>query len=101
MTLASDADGCAGFGRPVRMADPGRLRREYLEKDEGDRSTLSDARAGRHQAPEQGFTFRGHRLSSLYRVVDQSAFRLTERETIPASSFRKYSNPTPQPGAAP
>jgi len=82
------------------MADPGCLRREYLEKDERDRSTLSAARADWHQAPEQGFTFRGHRLSSLYRVVVKSAFRLTEREIIPASSFRKYSDPTPQPGAA-
>jgi hypothetical protein len=85
----------------AHMANAGCLRREYFEQDEWDRSTLSDARANWHQAPEQGFTLRGHRLSSLYRAFNQSAFTLMFGESPQASSCRKYSNPTPQPGATP
>ena len=80
--------------RRCEMTDVGRLRREYLRKDESDRSTLPDARAEWHQAPEQGFTFHDHRLSSLYRRAEQTALRLIQREDAPASSFRKYSKPT-------
>jgi len=85
----------------VRMANAGCLRQEYFGKDEWDRSTLSDAQADWHQAPEQGFTFHGHRLSSLYRAFDQSALTLMHRESRSASSFRKYSNPTFPRGATP
>jgi len=49
---------------------------EYLRQDEVERSALSAARADWHLAPEQGFTLRGHRLSSLYRASDQSMARL-------------------------
>ena len=85
----------------AHMANAGCLRREYFGQDEWDRSTLSDARANWHQAPEQGFTLRGHRLSSLYRAVDQSALTLMYGESPQASSCQKYSNPTLQPGATP
>jgi len=85
----------------AHIADAGCLRREYFGKDERRRSTLSDARANRHQAPEQGFTFHGHRLSSLFRICHQSALTLTSGESQQASSFQKYSNPNLQSGGTP
>jgi hypothetical protein len=72
---------------------------EYFGQDERGRSTLPGARANWHQVPEQGFTLRGHRLSSLYRITDQTASGLRPGKFHPASSCQKYSNPTPQPGA--
>jgi|SRR6056297_1491452 len=68
---------------------------EYFWKDEGERSTLPGARTYWHQAPEQGFTFHGHRLSSLYRTLHQSDKPLRKRESICVSSFQKYSHQTP------
>src|SRR6056297_1690455 len=97
----ADREGAVMVRAVAHMAECGRLRREYFGQDEWDRSTLSDARATWHQAPEQGFTLRGHRLSSLYRAFDQSALTLMSGESPQASSCRKYSNPTPQPGATP
>ncbi|MEI4234596.1 hypothetical protein [Roseovarius sp. D22-M7] len=78
----------------ARTADVGCLRREYFMKDEWDRSTLPDARADRHQAPEQGFTFHGQRLSSLYRVRENNTSKFISGKLFSASSFQKYSNPT-------
>ncbi len=72
---------------------------EYFEKDEGERSTLSDARAYWHQTPDQGFTFHGHRLSSLYRVPHGTRNPLRKSEAPFASSFQKYSHPTPAKSA--
>ena len=69
--------------------DVGCLRREYFEQDEWVRSTLSGARAYGHQAPEQGFTLRGHRLSSLYRMVDKIALSLIPGKDAPGSSCQK------------
>ncbi|MRU15063.1 hypothetical protein FDP25_06430 [Roseovarius sp. A21] len=73
---------------------------EYFEKDEGERSTLSDARAYWHQTPDQGFTFHGHRLSSLYRAYDETRNPLRKSEGPFASSFPKYTHPTPAKIAA-
>ncbi len=67
---------------------------EYFWKDEGLRSTLPGARAYWHQAPEQGFTFHGHRLSSLYRIQNGTRNPLRKSETPSASSFPKYSHST-------
>jgi len=88
------------IGGVAKVAECGCLRREYFGQDERARSTLSDARADWHQAPEQGFTLRGHRLSSLYRISDKTALALMARESRQASSCQKYSNSTSQPGAA-
>ncbi len=68
------------------------LRREYFGKDEEDRSTLRATPADWHQATSQGFTFRGHRLSSLYRHTTKAEGGLKNRSQ--ASSFPKYSAPT-------
>ena len=73
---------------------------EYLGKDEMGKSTLPDARADWHQAPKQGFTFHGHRLSSLYRKPEKTALTLISGKAHPASSFPKYSHPTPAKSAA-
>ena len=73
---------------------------EYFRKDEWARSTLSGARAYWHQASEQGFTFHGHRLSSLYRTFHQNGKPLRKRESICVSSFHKYSHPTPTQNGA-
>jgi hypothetical protein len=73
---------------------------EYFEKDEGERSTLSGARADWHQGSEQGFTFHGNRLSSLYRTFHKSGKPLRKRESICVSSFQKYSHPTAAKSAA-
>ncbi|MGI3212290.1 hypothetical protein ACROSR_14375 [Roseovarius tibetensis] len=78
----------------ARKAGVGCLRREYFGKDEWERSTLPDARADRHQAPEQGFTFHGRRLSSLYRVSENNMSKLISGKPLSASSFQKYSTPT-------
>lgn len=47
---------------PAHDAGRGRLRREYLENDE-----TPPPRGCCHQDGGAAFTFRGHRLSSLYR----------------------------------
>jgi hypothetical protein len=84
-----DRKGAVRIATGAHIAHGGCLRREYFGKDEDerDRSTLSDARADWHQASEQGFTFHGHRLSSLYRICDQSALTLMSGESLRASSF--------------
>jgi hypothetical protein len=74
---------------------------EYFRKDEMRRSTLPDARAYWHQSPEQGFTFHGHRLSSLYRTRRGTRKPLRKSETLIASSFKKYSKTTPLTGDPP
>ena len=82
------------IGGVAKVAECGCLRREYFGQDERARSTLSDARADWHQAPEQGFTLRGHRLSSLYRARDKNASTLILGKSLQASSCQKYSYPT-------
>jgi len=63
----------------------GRLRREYLGKEE-DHAPLSK---GTWRDDRGGFSFDGHRLSSLYRRIRIAG----ERLTIPcASSLQKYSS---------
>ena len=89
------------IGTVARVASAGRLRREYLGKDEAGRYTLSGARACWHQAPDKGFTFHGHRLSSLFRNPVQSRFWLIRDERRPASSFQKYSFSDRKTGARP
>ena len=79
---------------------PPRTPMEYFRKDEWARSTPSGARAYWHQAPEQGFTFHGHRLSSLYRTFHESGKPLRKSEAICVSSFQKYSHPAPAKSAA-
>jgi len=65
---------------------------EYLRQDEKRRCTLPGAQAIWHQSPEQGFTLRGHRLSSLYRIADQATSQLIQGKSGSASSCQKYSN---------
>jgi len=73
---------------------------EYFRKDEWARSTLSGAQAYWHQASEQGFTFHGHRLSSLYRIHNGTRNPLRKSEAPFVSPFQKYSNPTPAKNTA-
>lgn len=60
----------------VRLENRGRLRREYLDKEETRDAPLprADWRQDR-----DGFSFDGHRLSSLYRDNKQTRTRLTDR----------------------
>ena len=78
-----------------------RPRREYWEQNEGDKSTLPNARAAWHQTLGQGFTLRGHRLSNLYRKAHQSALTLMGRKHVQSSFCQKYSIPTMNTGATP
>ncbi|SHK06908.1 hypothetical protein SAMN05444000_11835 [Shimia gijangensis] len=61
---------------------------EYLERDEAGRPPCHPAQ--RLPAGRQGFTSRGHRLSSLYRSSDIRALTLMARKPA-SSSCQKYS----------
>jgi len=83
---------------PSRVAAQGRLRREYLSQR---RKTGAPPPLGSCPADGGGFSFGGHRLSSLYRRVSKLALRLTLGFSRPtsASSLRKYSNHNGAAGA--
>ncbi len=68
---------------------------EYLHQEEVTGPLHHTARpSDGTQAEWQSFSLGGHRLSSLYRKIDKTAFWLMRGKTAPASSWEKYSQPT-------
>ena len=71
----------------------GHQKSEYLLKDEANRVAPHWSRVRARYSQRGDFTFRGHRLSSLYRAdqFGDNWLKLPERT---ASSFQKYSKDT-------
>ena len=67
----------------------GRLRREYLGQDETSQMRPAPRRPA--SSGRGGFTLRGHRLSSLYRICGNSALRLMAPYWMQVSSCQEYS----------